>query len=91
MTETGTIVCDRTRPLRAGAADAQAKPKLIKEDLRMDMILYLTAGGGILLYGTAYGLFCVKKGGIAAALSVFGLLLSDLALLILLLFFRTRT
>lgn len=57
----------------------------------MDMILYLLAGAGVLLYGTAYALFCVKKGGIAAALSVFGLLLSNLALLILLVFFRTRT
>ena len=55
------------------------------------MILFLLAAGGILIYGAAYARFRRKKGGIAAALPVWGLLLLDLGLLILLVYFRTNT
>ena len=55
------------------------------------MILFLVAAGLILLYGAAYALFCVKKGGIAAALSVLFCLLTDLGLLALLVYFRINT
>ena len=48
------------------------------------MILFLLISGGILAYGTAYALFRMKKGGIAAALPVWCLLLLDLGLLVLL-------
>ncbi len=55
------------------------------------MLLFVLAAGGILAYGMAYALFCLKKGGIAAALSICCLLAVDLALLALLLYFRTNT
>ena len=55
------------------------------------MILFLLAAAGILAYGAAYALFCIQKGGIAAALSVFGLLLLDIGILVLLIYFRTNT
>ena len=55
------------------------------------MILFLSAAGLILLYGAVYVLYCVKKGGIAAALSICFLILSDLGLLVLLLCYRTNT
>ena len=55
------------------------------------MILFAAAAGLILAYGVAYVVFCIKKGGIAAALSVFGLLLTDLLLLVALVYFRVRT
>lgn len=55
------------------------------------MILFLLAGGLILLYGAAYGVFYFKKGGITAALTVFLWLLADLGLLILLVHYRTNT
>ena len=29
------------------------------------MLLFMLAAGGILAYGAAYALFCIKKGGIA--------------------------
>ena len=55
------------------------------------MILFLIAVAGILVYGALYGLFCIRKGVVAAALSVFVLLWMDLALLALLLYYRTNT
>ena len=55
------------------------------------MILFLLAAVGILAYGAAYAFFCIQKGGIAAALSVFGLLLLDIGILVLLIYFRTKT
>ena len=55
------------------------------------MILFLLTGAALMAYGAAYGVFCIKKGGVAAALSVFGLLLTDLLVLALLVYFRTRT
>ena len=55
------------------------------------MILFLLAAGAILAYGAVYGVFRMKKGGIAAALPVFGLLLADVALLVLLVYYRTNT
>ena len=55
------------------------------------MSLFLLAAGAILAYGAAYGLFRMKKGGIAAALPVWGLLVVDLGLMILLVYFRTNT
>ena len=55
------------------------------------MILFLLISGGSLAYGTAYALFRMKKGGIAAALPVFCLLLIDMGLLALLIYFRTNT
>ena len=55
------------------------------------MILFLLAAVGILAYGAAYAFFCVQKGGIAAALSVLGLLLMDLGILVLLVYYRTNT
>lgn len=54
------------------------------------MILFCLVGSLILAYGAIYALFCIQKGGIAAALSMFGLLLVDLGLLILLIYYRTR-
>ena len=55
------------------------------------MFLFMLAAGGILLYGAAYALYCIKKGGVAAALPIFFLLAVDLGLLVLLLYFRTNT
>ena len=55
------------------------------------MILFLLISGGILAYGTAYALFRMKKGVIAAALPIFILLAVDLGLLLLLLYFRINT
>lgn len=55
------------------------------------MILFLLAAGLILVYGTVYALFCVKKGGIAAALSVFTCVLVDACLVGLLLYYRINT
>ena len=55
------------------------------------MLLFMLAAGGILAYGAAYALFCIKKGGIAAALPVWCLLLLDLGLMILLVYYRTNT
>ena len=55
------------------------------------MSLFLLAAGAILAYGAAYGLFRMKKGGIAAALPVFCLLALDLGLLAVLVYFRTNT
>ncbi len=55
------------------------------------MLLFLSAAGLILAYGAAYALFCMKKGGVAAALTVCCLLLADLGLLALLLYYRTNT
>ena len=55
------------------------------------MGLFLLAAGGILAYGAAYARFRRKKGGIAAALPLWGLLLLDVGLLALLLYFRTNT
>ena len=55
------------------------------------MIVLWLATGGILLYGAAYAFFCIQKGGIAAALSVFFLLLLDMGLFGLLLYFRINT
>ena len=55
------------------------------------MVLFLLAAGIVLLYAATYGLFCIQKGGIAAALPVFCLLLLDLGLMILLLYYRTNT
>lgn len=55
------------------------------------MILFLLAAGAILAYGAAYALFRTKKGGIAAALPVWCLLILDVGLLILLVCFRTNT
>ena len=55
------------------------------------MGLFLLAAGGILVYGGAYACFRTKKGGIAAALPVWSLLLVDIGLLALLVYFRTNT
>ena len=55
------------------------------------MCLSMLAAGGILLYGAAYALYCIKKGGIAAALPIFFLLAVDLGLLVLLLYYRINT
>ena len=55
------------------------------------MILFLLAAVPILIYSGAYVLFCVKKGGIAAALSVLGLMLLNVGLLFLLVHFRINT
>ncbi len=55
------------------------------------MILFLLAAGAILAYGAAYALFRMKKGGIAAALPVCCLILLDLGLLALLIYYRTNT
>ena len=55
------------------------------------MGLFLLAAGGILAYGGAYAWFRMKKGGIAAALPVWCLLLLDVGLLALLIYFRTNT
>ena len=55
------------------------------------MILFLLAAGAILVYGAAYGGFRTKKGGIAAALPIWCLLVVDLGLMILLVYFRTNT
>ena len=55
------------------------------------MVLFLLATGAILAYGGAYALFRMKKGGIAAALSVWCLMIRDLGLLVLLVYFRTNT
>ena len=55
------------------------------------MVLFLLAAGAILAYGGAYALFRMKKGGIAAALPVWCLMILDLGLLVLLVYFRTNT
>ena len=55
------------------------------------MVLFMLSAGGILVYGAAYALFCMKKGGIFAALSLCCLLLVDLLLLGLVLYFRINT
>ena len=55
------------------------------------MLLFMSAAGLILAYGAAYALFCIKKGGVSAALTLCCLLLADLVLLVLLLYFRTNT
>ena len=55
------------------------------------MFLFVLAAGGVLAYGAAYALFCIKKGGIAAALPICCLLAADLGLLLLLLYFRINT
>ena len=55
------------------------------------MFLFMLAAGGILLYGAAYALYCIKKGGIAAALPICCLLAVNLSLLALLLYFRSNT
>ena len=55
------------------------------------MFLFVLAAGGILAYGATYARFCIKKGGIAAALPIFILLAVNLGLLLLLLYFRTNT
>ena len=55
------------------------------------MILFLLAAGAILAYGAAYALFRTKKGGIAAALPVWCLMIVDLGLLSLLVYYRTNT
>ena len=55
------------------------------------MVLFMLIAGAILVYGAAYGVFLTKKGGIAAALPIWCLLSIDVGLLILLLWFRTRT
>ena len=55
------------------------------------MVLFLLAAGAILAYGGAYAHFCRKKGGIAAALPIWCLLVVDLGLMILLVYFRTNT
>ncbi len=55
------------------------------------MILFLLAAAVILFYGAAYAVFCIQKGGIAAALYVLVLLLMDMGLLVLLLYFRMNT
>lgn len=55
------------------------------------MILLYCIAAAILAYGAAYALFCGKKSGIAAALSVWCLVLIDVGLLILLGWFRIRT
>ena len=55
------------------------------------LILFLLAAGAILAYGGAYALFRMKKGGIAAALPIWCLLVVDLGLMILLVYYRTNT
>ena len=55
------------------------------------MVMFLLTAGAILAYGAAYALLRMKKGGIAAALPVWCLMIVDLGLLILLVYFRTNT
>lgn len=55
------------------------------------MILFLLAAAAVLIYGAAYGFFCMQKGGVAAALSIFAVTVLDLMLLGLLVYFRIRT
>ena len=55
------------------------------------MAIFLLAAGAILAYGAAYGAFRMKKGGISAALPVWFLMILDLGLLVLLVYFRTNT
>ena len=55
------------------------------------MILFVSAASLMMAYGVAYALFCIKKGGVTAALSVFALWLADLCLLGLLIYFRIHT
>ena len=55
------------------------------------MILFLLTAGVILIFGTIYALFCMQKGGIAAALPVFFWLSLDLGLLVLLVYYRMNT
>ena len=55
------------------------------------MILFVSAASLMMAYGVAYALFCIKKGGVTAALTLCCLLLADLVLLVLLLYFRTNT
>ena len=55
------------------------------------MTVFLLAAALVLIYGAAYGIFCIRKGGIAAALGVFLCWMLDLGLMILLVHFRTNT
>ena len=55
------------------------------------MAMFLLAAGAILAYGAAYGVFRTKKGGISAALPVWCLMILDLGLLVLLIYYRTNT
>ena len=55
------------------------------------MTVFLLAAALVLIYGAAYGIFCIRKGGIAAALPIWCLLVVDLGLMILLVYFRTNT
>ena len=55
------------------------------------MIAFMLLAGLILMYGAAYALFCMKKGGIAAALWVLFYVLLDGSLLMLLLYYRIHT
>ena len=55
------------------------------------MLLFLLTAGIILAYGAAYALYRIQKGGISAALGVLFLWCMDLALLVLLVYFRTNT
>ena len=55
------------------------------------MFFFVLAAGGVLAYGAAYAFFCIKKGGIAAALPICCLLAVNLSLLALLLYFRSNT
>ena len=55
------------------------------------MILFLLAASALLAYGLVYVRFTIKKGGIAAALVVLMLVLVDMGLLALVLYYRTHT
>ena len=55
------------------------------------MILFIGVSGCILAYGGTYAYYRMKKGGVAAALPVWCLLLVDMGLLALLVYFRTNT
>ena len=55
------------------------------------MILFLLTAAVLLAYGGVYAVFCVKKGGISAALGMLFCLLLDLGLMALLIYYRTNT
>ena len=55
------------------------------------MGLFLLTAAAVLVYGAAYGFFRMKKGGIAAALPIWCLLLVDAGLLALLIHCRINT
>ena len=55
------------------------------------MILFLLAAAALLAYGLVYVRFTLKKGGIVAALVVLMLVLVDMCLLALVLYYRTHT